>query len=249
MSCRLAAGAATAENIGVAASVVRDATGTVGADTRALATGAPLLEDEVIRTGAASKVQILFQDETALTIGSDAEVTLDEFVYDATANTGTFSLDAARGAFRFVTGNLSSASYAIDTPIATIGVRGTVLDVNVEEDGEVTVTLVEGGAVITALGGAGGAAGEVGGSVELTAPGQTTTVSPGQDPTEPTQETDQIAAIFDILRNGEPPVVDLPDVLRDIGVEPAPAPVVVDVDEPPVDDNGGDIIIDPCYEC
>ncbi|MEM6491713.1 MAG: FecR domain-containing protein [Pseudomonadota bacterium] len=240
----VAGGSFAAENVGVAAAVVRDATGTLGADTRALAPGSSLLRDETIRTGANSKVQVLFQDETALSIGPDAEVTLDEFVYDPVLNQGTFSIDAARGAFRFISGNLSSASYAIETPIATIGVRGTVLDVFVAPSGEVTVTLIEGGAVISALGGAGGAAGEAGGgTVELTTPGQTTTIAPDGLPTEPEFTQSIVELILDqiVPSIGDDPLVDPEEIIiRSVEFEADP---VVETPTVPLDD-GGDMMDD-----
>jgi hypothetical protein len=38
------------------------------------------------------------------------------------------SISAAKGVFRFVSGNLPSSSYNIGTPAGTIGVRGTIID-------------------------------------------------------------------------------------------------------------------------
>ena len=49
------------------------------------------------------------------------------------------------GAFRFVTGNSDKAAYKITTPLATIGVRGTILDV-LSQRGRTIVVLQEGAA-------------------------------------------------------------------------------------------------------
>jgi len=48
------------------------------------------------------------------------------------------------GAFRFVTGHSEKAAYKISTPLATIGVRGTILDI-LSQRGKTTVVLQEGG--------------------------------------------------------------------------------------------------------
>ena len=246
-------GATAAENdIGVAAAVVSKATGTLSSDERTLTPGASLYEDEVIRTESDARVQVLFMDETALTIGADAEITLDEFVFDADRNAGSVAIDAARGAFRFVTGNLQSAAYKIETPMATIGVRGTVLDIHVAPNGAVTVTLVEGGAVITALGGAGAAAGEVGGeqTVTLSSPGETTTVEPGEPPTPPAGESPETAALFGWIRGQSGPIfarVEIPDeqpidvqtlggIVRGATAGVSAPTTSAPVDEPPVDE-------------
>ena len=50
-----------------------------------------------------------------------------------------------KGAFRFITGASPKAAYEIKTPTATMGVRGTVFDVFVADDGETVVLLHEGG--------------------------------------------------------------------------------------------------------
>ena len=54
-----------------------------------------------------------------------SEVRLDRFVYNPDRSTGQVTVEASRGVFRFVTGSQDPKSYAIKTPIATIGVRGT----------------------------------------------------------------------------------------------------------------------------
>ena len=57
------------------------------------------------------------------------------------------SVNLAKGIFRFTTGGLDKKAYTIDTPTAAIGVRGTVLDIDVRS-AQTRVTLVEGRAFI-----------------------------------------------------------------------------------------------------
>jgi len=52
-----------------------------------------------------------------------------EFVYDPNKSKGSVVVNATRGSYRFVTGVQDSKSYEIKTPYATLGVRGTVLEV------------------------------------------------------------------------------------------------------------------------
>lgn len=94
----------------------------------------------------------MFRDETSLTVGPDSRVTLDRFVYDPARGGSTASINAARGVFRFVSGNMPSQSYQVRTPAGTIGVRGTIFDLIVEADGTVVVQLIEGGLDIQARG-------------------------------------------------------------------------------------------------
>ena len=116
--------AAAATDIGVAASVKNQVTGSGGA----LAVGSKVFQNEVITTGAASLAQLLFLDQTNLSVGPQSRVTLDKFVYNPNRSAGSVIFSATKGAFRFITGSQDPHNYEIKTPVATIGVRGTIVD-------------------------------------------------------------------------------------------------------------------------
>lgn len=120
-----------ANKIGVASAVQNRVEGVIGGGTRALSTGSSVFAREVVRTGQDSTAQLLFLDETSLSIGPQSEVTLDRFVYDPNRGAGSVVVNVARGALRFASGSQQSSSYQIRTPVATIGVRGTLFDVYV----------------------------------------------------------------------------------------------------------------------
>ena len=95
-----------------------------------------ILNDEV-RTGVASQLQILLLDRTTFTVGANARVAVDRFVYDPAANSRSTSVSVTKGAFRFMSGrNLRRPAGAVQvrTPVATIGVRGTIFEGVVGED-------------------------------------------------------------------------------------------------------------------
>ncbi|HWK86837.1 MAG TPA: FecR domain-containing protein [Xanthobacteraceae bacterium] len=108
--------------IGVAATVKNQVFG----GSQPLAAGGNVHANEVIRTGDASSAQLLFVDQTTLLVGAKSEVKLDRFVYDPNRGNGNVVMNAGKGVFRFVSGAQQSKSYQINTPVATIGVRGTV---------------------------------------------------------------------------------------------------------------------------
>jgi len=94
------------------------------------------LADEV-RTDAASQLQILLLDRTTFTVGAKARVTIDRFVYDPAANSRGVGISVAKGAFRFMSGRASgrpSGPVTVRTPVATIGIRGTIFEGVVGED-------------------------------------------------------------------------------------------------------------------
>lgn len=139
------AGAALAQDgIGVTATVVRDVTGNAGGRNRALTVGDGVFRDETITTGQRANTQVLFLDETSLNIGPSSSVLLDRFVYAGGGRASEVSVELARGALRFVSGSSRPQSYSIKTPVATIGVRGTILDIFVRA--RTAVVLLEEGA-------------------------------------------------------------------------------------------------------
>ncbi len=88
------------------------------------------LNDEV-QTAADSQLQILLLDRSVFTVGANARLTIDRFVFDPRRNRRTLGAAVTRGAFRFMSGRqlgLSPNAVSIRTPVATIGIRGTILD-------------------------------------------------------------------------------------------------------------------------
>ncbi len=152
-----------ATRIGVAAGVKNEVTGAISGRTARLNAGDGVFQDQVVNTAAESTAQLLFQDETALTVGPNSSIVLDKFVYNPSTKTGEIVMNATRGAFRFVSGSAKSSSYKINTPVATIGVRGTIFDLFINAAGDLLLILVEGGVVATTNGGE---------TVSLTTPGQ-----------------------------------------------------------------------------
>lgn len=143
-----AAGAEAQTRIGVAGAVRNEVTATQAAQVRPLAVGGSIFQDETIRTGASSVAQLVFVDQTTLSIGPRSEVTLDRFVYDPNQSLGDVAISLANGAMRFISGSQNPRSYSVRTPVATIGVRGTVVDF-LFLDGRMFGILVEGGADFT----------------------------------------------------------------------------------------------------
>jgi FecR-like protein len=114
-----------ASKIGVASAVKND----VRVGGRNLSVGGDINAQERVVTGAASTAQLLFLDQTNLDIGPNSEVTLDRFVYDPNRGTGNVVVNASKGALRFVSGSQRPGTYTIKTPVATVGVRGSVGDI------------------------------------------------------------------------------------------------------------------------
>ncbi len=100
-----------------------------GGAPRRLVLGQDVLFNERISTGADGQTQVLFVDESTLSVGPNANMTIDQFVYNPHTGTGKLVASLTRGVFRFVGGKLSKQDNAVTmrTPAATIGIRGGVM--------------------------------------------------------------------------------------------------------------------------
>src|SRR5207244_1999886 len=90
------------------------------------------------------QTQILFLDQSTMTVGPGSELTIDEFVFDPAAGTGKMAASLTRGVFRLVGGKLSKQDNAVSmqTPSATIGIRGGVVLVNAATGGNGGATII-----------------------------------------------------------------------------------------------------------
>lgn len=95
--------------------------------------GDPIYSNDVITTGSDSSVRITFVDETNLALGPTSRVVLDRFVFSGSPE---FAVSATRGAIRFTSGNLPKTAYSVKTPTATMGVRGTIVEIAVNSRGD-----------------------------------------------------------------------------------------------------------------
>ena len=83
---------------------------------------------DTVRTRKKSELHILLLDRSNFTIGSNTRMVIDRFVYDPNEGRSLFAR-VLEGAFRFMSGAKNDKSTAnIDSPVGTIGIRGTALD-------------------------------------------------------------------------------------------------------------------------
>jgi len=92
------------------------------------AEGTPVKMNDVLRTGIGARLQVTFRDDTTLTLGENARVVVDNYVFNPNTSTGSMVLDASIGAFRFTTGRIGqmrNKNVTVNTPQAALAVRGT----------------------------------------------------------------------------------------------------------------------------
>ncbi len=112
--------------------------------------GDGLLRDEVVRTGLDSAARLVMADSTNLSLGPSASLKLDRTIFDDEHHYRDVAVRLTSGAIRFVTGHSEKAAYKITTPLATIGVRGTTLDI-LSQRGQTIVNLQEGASTVCTI--------------------------------------------------------------------------------------------------
>ena len=92
------------------------------------AVGTSVRMNDRLRTGANARLQVTFNDQSSLTLGENANVVIDRFVFNPQKSSADVVLSATQGAFRFAGGKIEQMKHknvVVNTPHAALAVRGT----------------------------------------------------------------------------------------------------------------------------
>ncbi len=121
-----------ASDIGVTAAVNTQARSTLPSGrVRSVVLGGKVLFKEKIDTSGSGLVQILFTDGSSLTVGANASLTIDQYVYDPAKSSGKLVVSFGKGVMRFVGGKLSKnrGGVSVRTIVGTAGIRGGIANI------------------------------------------------------------------------------------------------------------------------
>ena len=107
--------------------------------------GDPIFQGDIVETGEDGAIGIIFSDESTFSLGNSGRMTLDEMIYDPGEQTGSMNVSLLQGAFSFVSGSIAKTdpnAMEVNTPTATIGIRGTAAGGNVDSGGVTTTALL-----------------------------------------------------------------------------------------------------------
>jgi hypothetical protein len=96
---------------------------------------------DMLETGKQSEAQIVFSDNTLMTFRPASKFYIDQYEYHPNAQTksvGKYIMNLLEGGFRTITGIIAKANpsdYQVNTPVATIGVRGTDYTLVIKDKG------------------------------------------------------------------------------------------------------------------
>ena len=141
---------------------------------RSIAIGNEIFRDELITTGPDGHLHILFRDESNMTLGPNAQIQIDEYVYNPVTGVGNLVVQQTAGVMRFIGGAISKAGEVkIGTVVGTIGVRGGVALIRVFDNGSVQAFFVFGDEMtVESVSGDSLSLGEAGFSISIAANGE-----------------------------------------------------------------------------
>ena len=92
--------------------------------------GHQLYQKDILSTGPAGKMSVILRDDTIIALGSSSELHIVKFDFEPSRQNLGMVLRVTRGIMGYRSGKiakLSPSSVHIETPKATLGVRGTYL--------------------------------------------------------------------------------------------------------------------------
>jgi hypothetical protein len=151
-----------------------------GATPQPVRVRSPVYQQDVLRTEAASKLQVTFVDDTVVNLSEKSTLEITRFVYSPEKRTQTTIFNIPIGVFRTIVKTLSPQStFEITTPTAIAAIRGTDLMGEVKPEATAFVVL-EGTVALFSV------RTIFRGIVTLTE-GLGSTISPDQPPSSPTK--------------------------------------------------------------
>ena len=91
-----------------------------------------------LETVASGALEVTFTDGSHLTLGSSSAMVVDNYVFDSQQNANQ-TLNLTRGLFRFVSGAMPKDKVRLQTPTVSIGIRGTTIKAQINDNGSETI--------------------------------------------------------------------------------------------------------------
>ncbi|WP_157730016.1 FecR domain-containing protein [Bacterioplanes sanyensis] len=103
---------------------------------RSLGRRDPVYVTDTLRTAADGKVQIRFVDNALLALKPNTELRISTYQVTPGESGGTILMELVEGGFRTLTGSIGKgdkSDYEVRTPVASIGIRGTLYSIMLQE--------------------------------------------------------------------------------------------------------------------
>lgn len=101
--------------------------------------GTTLEQKDIVKSSKGSTAQIVFNDNTVITVGSATTFKVEEYLFDEKTPNAKFKVE---GSFKTITGKIGKIApdkFKLETKTATIGIRGTIFTGLVQPNGDLYV--------------------------------------------------------------------------------------------------------------
>jgi hypothetical protein len=107
--------------------------------------GDAVYQSDVVQTGSGSTLGLVLNDGTTFNLSAGARLMLNDLTYDASSTSNSALFTLVQGAASFVAGQVArTGDMKIGTPVATMGIRGTVVVLDIDAiDGRVSISVVD----------------------------------------------------------------------------------------------------------
>lgn len=115
---------------------------------RELKRRSPVYAGDSLRTGAGARAQVRFTDGGIVALKPASELRIDDYAYRAGSSEQKSILSLLKGGFRTMTGAIGKqtrSDYRVNTPVATIGIRGTLYETSYVEGEGLSLGVWDGG--------------------------------------------------------------------------------------------------------
>lgn len=100
-------------------------------ETRPLAVGAPLYSADIVESDKNAYAVLVFKDEGRISVEAESNFEIQSYKFSDSATQNKTSYDLVKGGMRLLTGIIATENkedFSVNTPVATIGIRGTGFD-------------------------------------------------------------------------------------------------------------------------
>ena len=128
-------GQPNSDNIGIIKSVSGNALIVRQAETLQADINTRIQKGDILKTAADGKMGIIFEDDTVISMGPDSQLAIEDFLFQPDEKKMSFIARIFYGTISFLSGQIAKLApelVNIETPDATIGMRGTHVLVKVE---------------------------------------------------------------------------------------------------------------------
>jgi len=129
--------AAEVETIGIIKNLQEPAAIVRDQQTLPAQVGLKLIKSDILRTGPNGRIGVILRDDTLLSLGPNSEIAFAEFVFSPAEGKLSLVTRMIKGTAAYLSGQigrLSPRSVRFETPVATMGIRGTMFVVKIEDN-------------------------------------------------------------------------------------------------------------------